>query len=385
MRETVVAFCLLVTGLLSGCAHGPGTTRPEEVAEPSVRRHEASVQAEAEILSAERTARHKAPQSRRSMWRSDDFAPLPPKSEDEIRIHFVSIGAGACQVIECPGVDATPLVVDCGSTSPNTTRGLRDSEAIRYVQETLAGRGANVVVSHPDKDHYAYLPRAVPANKVQTLWMGGEFTAYPDDVRNWAAQVDARSTASLQRLFADLPQNWHNAGEAVESLQCGEALTFVLTTNNGSTSNDQSLVLSVDHGEFRSIFPGDATNASQDAALGNFPGDLLVSSLVVASHHGAVTHGSNSDAWVAATQPLYVIYSAGSSYFHPRCDAIDTFRAGDTLLPAESHGFRCGDGSAWRSGPSDAAEFNTHSSGVIVVTSDAFLSNTSVICRPGPC
>lgn len=366
--------------LLTGCA-GPGSIRR---ADPPLSGAMADEVA-SDALRAERTARRKAPQFRRSMWRSDAFAPLPPKADNEIRIHFVSIGAGACQVIECPGVNVPPLVVDCGSTSPNTTQGLRESEAIRYVHETLAGREANVVISHPDKDHYAYLPRAVPAPRVRTLWMGGQFDAYPDHVRQWAWDVEARSPNTGRRLVADLPVNWHNEGEAVESLQCGDASTFVLTTNNGASSNDHSLMLSVDYGEFRSIFSGDATDVSQNAAMANFPGELLVSSLVVASHHGAVTHGSNSDTWVAATQPLYVIYSAGSSYFHPRCDAIDSFRAGDTLLPVDPHAFRCGDGSAWRSGSSDAAEYNTHSSGVVVVTSDAFLSNTTVICRPGPC
>ncbi len=40
--------------------------------------------------------------------------PPTPKDDDELRAHFLDIGAGSCQVIECPGTPATthPLIVE---------------------------------------------------------------------------------------------------------------------------------------------------------------------------------------------------------------------------------------------------------------------------------
>lgn len=40
----------------------------------------------------------------------------PPKDEDEIRIHVLPVGAGACHLVECPGARSTPMLVECGST-----------------------------------------------------------------------------------------------------------------------------------------------------------------------------------------------------------------------------------------------------------------------------
>ncbi len=67
-----------------------------------------------------------------------------------------------------------------------------------------------------------------------------------------------------------------------------------------------------------------------------------------------------------------LIYSAGprASWNHPKCEVVERYRQHGDLAQAESHGFRCGNGSLGPVQSSTVAEFNTMVSGAIVVTTD---------------
>src|SRR5688500_10545955 len=39
---------------------------------------------------------------------------LLPREANELRIHFLNTGEGSCAVVECPGSNARPMIVDCG-------------------------------------------------------------------------------------------------------------------------------------------------------------------------------------------------------------------------------------------------------------------------------
>ena len=54
---------------------------------------------------------------------------VPDDDRGELRIHFLSIGAGTCTVVECPGTSAPPMIIDCGSTGGHGTRSRRGATA----------------------------------------------------------------------------------------------------------------------------------------------------------------------------------------------------------------------------------------------------------------
>lgn len=312
---------------------------------------------------------------------------LPPKRTNDIRIHILPIGAGACQIVECPGASALPMLVDCGSSQNTPNWDFDESQVRDYLKNVLQNRRAIVVISHADKDHYRYIPTILAPNQVESLWMGDDHASYPEAVLTWANEVRALGSASRPRVAEQFPVNWHNQGSAVAGLSCGLANSYVLGVNNGTTKNDHSLMLSIDYGLFRAIFPGDATKRSQDAAIDNFPGDGLQATVLIASHHGASTEGSNNADWLAATQPANVVYSAGTPYQHPRCVAVERYRNGGTLEGATPHPLRCGDeNNGWKATvQTDLGEYNTHNSGLIVITSGKNLEGLSIKCIPGPC
>ena len=312
---------------------------------------------------------------------------LPPaKDSDEIRIHVLPVGAGACHLVECPGADSAPMLVDCGSTKVVPGVDWAEATVLDYIRRVLNGRAVNVVVSHADADHYKYIPAAVPASQVRTLWLGGAHGEYPTSFLQWANAVRDRGTATNPRVTEPFPVNWHNDGYAVSGLACGVAHSFVLGVNNGDSKNDHSLMLSIDYGDFRAIFPGDASAKSQDAAIANFPDDYLYSTVLIASHHGANTHGSNNDRWARATLPQYVVYPAGDSYGHPRCEVVETFRVIGRLTAVEDHSLSCGmSGTSYDAEQTELGEYNTHQSGAVVLTSDATGRNVDVQCLPDGC
>lgn len=75
------------------------------------------------------------------------------------------------------------------------------------------------------------------------------------------------------------------------------------------------------------IFTGDATGKTTERILECRVPEKLKSSILLASHHGASTHGTNSAEWVTATQPEVVVFSAGfhGQYKHPRFEAVANY------------------------------------------------------------
>jgi beta-lactamase superfamily II metal-dependent hydrolase len=92
-------------------------------------------------------------------WTSISRALVPPK-EDELRIHYLNIGAGTYTVVECPGPNTPPIIVDCGSTGA-TSVDLDAAQSRTYVRNILSQHPTlpNVVLSHADLDHYGHISR----------------------------------------------------------------------------------------------------------------------------------------------------------------------------------------------------------------------------------
>jgi competence protein ComEC len=99
----------------------------------------------------------------------------PPASDEELRIHILSVGAGTCTVVECSGPGAPPIMVDCGSSGGGEMA--LDLDAARHkVGEILSRHAAapNLMLSHGDTDHYNWTPFVLEDVTVQNIWQGGE-------------------------------------------------------------------------------------------------------------------------------------------------------------------------------------------------------------------
>jgi beta-lactamase superfamily II metal-dependent hydrolase len=243
------------------------------------------------------------------------IAPLPAAAADTLRVHLLNVGTGSCQVVECPGSDDV-LVVDCGSMDGGPSDLNRG--AIAGYLESIGARGSvKVVLTHPHENHYNRIPALMGDRQAASIWLGGVFDGYggatPDRIDDW---LDAQTKAGVP-IYVGFPPGYGNRGLPVEGLSCGTAETFILTTNIGDDPNTNSLMLLVQHGSFRMVFPGDAQAATEASARANFGALLAGASVVVAANHGASDAGGNGADWARHVAPQAVVFSAGSAHGQP--------------------------------------------------------------------
>lgn len=303
---------------------------------------------------------------------------LAAKAEDEMRTHFLAVGAGLCTITECPGTGTpNPILYDCGS-SGGSVADLDETQAAAYVDAILKANGNAapiVVVSHSDTDHNNWVPTVMTGRLAESIWLGGNVSSYPSAFRTW---LNGQRTAGVP-INDGWPAGWHNDGLPVDGLACGTGETNVLTVNAGSNANDRSLVLELNNENYVLTLTGDATGETQNSAIANWRNlGGVRSTVLLGSHHGADTNGSNSEAWADATSPNVVVYSAGLKFFHPRCAATAVYE--EWLLAADSHAFQCGLSGGWSDTTTTTdAQYVTEDTGTVVVTGDEG-SDFSVTC-----
>lgn len=312
-------------------------------------------------------------------WTSRSIA-LAPRQTDELRMHFLNIGAGTCTVVECPGAGARPMIVDCGSLG-GAAGDLTVQETRTYVRGVLANHSAepNVVFSHADADHYNRIPAILDDIDVATIWQGGDPSRYTvAGFPAWLAGQQGRGAVVRQGL----PAHFHNDRQPVSAdLSCGTASTFVLTVGTGDSENARSLVLMIEHGDFTAVFTGDAEGTTEAQAITNFA-QAVKASVMTASHHGASTNGSNSVLWADTTAPAVLVSSAGDRFFHPRCAATERFTA---LVLTKAHDTRCGTSSSYVTTRTGRAHYVTAVVGAVIVTSSGVTPMTVHCTRSVEC
>lgn len=291
---------------------------------------------------------------------------IAEKQEGEIRAHHLNVGAGSCAIVECPGPDTSPVIVDCGSLEPTETDLSRD-EVTEYIQSVLARYSAApiVTISHPDADHYKYIPTALAGITPRSVWLGGSRDEFPGAIDTWLTEQEAAGV-EIQHGFAP---GFSNGGEPVAELPCGTAQTFIMTVNVGASKNANTMVLGVKHGDFGMIFSGDAEGETEASAAANFPGEFAESVVLTGSHHGASTHDSNSPEWADVARPDVTVFSSGDRFFHPRCSSAEVYR--DSLTATNPHPIRCGSSTAYTNSESEKAEYVTQTNGTIIITGGA--------------
>lgn len=114
-----------------------------------------------------------------------------------------------------------------------------------------------------------------------------------------------------------------------------------------SDENTNSIVLRITFYNSGSIIiTGDATGISTDRLIRHCSGSRgmgLYCDLLVACHHGSITEESNNPRWVGATQPKWVVFSAGkhAGYHHPQFDSVWNYADSTRIQHAAHHSILC--------------------------------------------
>ncbi len=288
---------------------------------------------------------------------------------DVMKIHTIPVGAGNCQLLECPAQNKL-VVFDCGSRGRGSLGWSRE-EVTEYV-DNLIDIDTEVVVSisHADRDHSSYLPTMFADTQVSAILVGQTPNDYPVRVQQWMNQqrndgarliwwqgphVDARPNDDLSCWAEDRHGGWDI-----------DVPAYILAVNAGNTPNDASMVVSETYDTFQTIFTGDMTGATQQLIAANPRINLADTDVITGAHHGADTDGSNSHAWANANRAELVIFSSGTLNEHPRCVSVDVYRP-YVLTNADQHDYECGQNGFYVNRVTNDAVLVTDTQGLINV------------------
>jgi competence protein ComEC len=236
--------------------------------------------------------------------------PAPPHGWT--RVVFLDVGQGDATLVWPAG--ARPLLVDAGGV-PGTTFDLGRRVTLPALWAFGVRRLGAFVVTHGDPDHIGGAPAVLRALSPAEVWDG---VAVPRH------EPLRRLRAAAARAGAGWVE--HRAGQA---LTAGAARIAVLNPpdpdwERQKVRNDDSIVLDVRVGDVSFLLTGDITRAVEpDVVRRIVPAPLAI---VKAPHHGSA--GSSSQAFVDATRPAAVVFSAGrrNPFGHPAPAAVARYR-----------------------------------------------------------
>jgi len=316
-------------------------------------------------------------------------------------VHSLNVGSGSCHIVECVAPPSTPesVIVDCGSNSSQGNDVLKQIEINAYMEDLRLfadpAKYPSLVVTHPDTDHYKYVPGIFLDRKPGRVWLGGFPGSYKIGFPEWVNAFLSQSgntvqvngaTSPVQARWSALPTPAGYAqAETIKTFSaCGNATVKMVTVNNGAggalddNRNVNSAVLKVEWGNrFVAVIPGDATGAAEEAASLALDGSVAVPRpalthdlmrLLIVSHHGADTDGSSGVEWIQRINPTHAVYSAGSRFGHPRCSIFDRVDQYALFLGSDQmHDLACGLDNATRETKQPLKnQFSTRESGTVV-------------------
>lgn len=285
-------------------------------------------------------------------------------------VWMFDVGQGSCVIVDCPDGDR-PLVVDCGSRGASVNN-LR-ADVVARASSLLASLGKpTVVISHGDEDHYSLIPSIVDAADVADVWLGGKKRDYGRPIDGW---FTAASRAGIR--VSELPVRFFQPDDP--DLHCGRAKVDILIANatGGKTKNGDSIVLGLSLGDVTVVLPGDAEGETERQAIANKNTIARLKkthAVVVGSHHGADTEGSNGQAangqagsgWPKAWSPIATIFSmTPKSYRHPQCEVVARYAAHMPPL-GRRYRFTCGEAAVTNKQVSTRM-LSTHENGDLLV------------------
>lgn len=218
-----------------------------------------------------------------------------------LRIDTLAVGDGTCHLVRS---GRSALLWDCGSLSPSI--GLR--LVPRALRELGAWRVPDVVLTHPNFDHYSGLPDVMAQLGVERVWVPPAFFGRVErDPHGAAAECleRVRSRGVEVRALA-----------AGDSLHVGPVAAEVLSPPRDALfagDNDHSLVARLEArtsgGARRALLCGDIQREAM--ALLMAPGADLRADVLELPHHGSVHPVALG--FVAAVDPRVVLQSTGPS------------------------------------------------------------------------
>ena len=218
---------------------------------------------------------------------------------DTLTVNYIDVGQGDSIFIQVGDCD---ILIDAGKPNKGQT-------VVNYLNSKGVDDIELMVNTHPDDDHYGGLTTVLNNFDVEQVW-GSSFAKSTSSYKSFksaAQSASVWSTPSVGNVFS------------YEYL----TLTVLYAGEGASNSNDSSLVLALQYGNFRFLFTGDISSTIENKLV-NSNISLRCDVLKVA-HHGSAK--SSASAFLQATGAKYGVICVGdNSYGHPTSTALNNLK-----------------------------------------------------------
>jgi competence protein ComEC len=248
--------------------------------------------------------------------------PFPPVFQPgTLELTMIDVGQGECLLVGMP--DGRWMVIDGGGIPVFRNQRVKPRMEIGedvvtpYLLSRSIRRIDYLVNTHQHDDHAAGLPALIRNFRPRELWAG----ATPESpVWKMLTEEAARHSAVVRTL-----RRGHT--ESIAGVRITVLAPAADYTPRSAPSNDDSIVLRLDHGANCFLLTGDAERAVE----ARLAADLQSCNVLKVGHHGSRT--STTEPFLEALHPAFALISAGSGnlFRHPHADVVKRL---------ESHGTR---------------------------------------------
>ncbi len=222
-------------------------------------------------------------------------------------VSFIDVGQGSSSLVQLAG--GRTILIDTGAV---TTPGFNCGEKIvaPYLWSHGIGRIDDIILTHADADHYNGITALFERFRPLRLWLPGNQSGKP----GYHALI---SQARERGIKIEYPQDGvfitygfstlSRVGELAGDIKKGEGWD-----GPGTGNNDNSLIVSLRTRDFSILFPGDISSEKENTLIEE--GRVFSHDILLSPHHGSST--SNSEAFLQAVDPRYLVVSAGASSKH---------------------------------------------------------------------
>jgi beta-lactamase superfamily II metal-dependent hydrolase len=258
-------------------------------------------------------------------------------------VYIINVGSGNCVLVKFPNGEF--MLVDCGTTGGGIGK---DNVKSLITQLTNGTTIKTILVSHPDIDHYSYIPAIDEAQHPEFLHLvySQQDNDYNTAITKWNIKIHDINSNSKFKL--ELNYEYFVDNKLFNNLPCCDGNFLVpgtLNTTFNSTftsdqsiyidvlaaavpgnTNDRSIVLAIHYGQNFIILPGDATFATELAIKKKNINKYQFPDLLLVGHHGS-NLTSSSAAFINNMAPKIAVYSAAgfnSVHRHPQFSVLDT-------------------------------------------------------------
>lgn len=271
-----------------------------------------------------------------------------PTKADEMKVHFIDVGQGDSTLITCGDHS---MLIDTGDDSKGTT-------IQNYLKKQKVENLDYLILTHPDADHIGGAPVIITKFNINKVFMSD----YEKDNKTYQKLIQALDNKQLK----------YSTPKVGSQYFLGTAKITILAPNaEYDNPNDSSIALSIQNGNNKFLFTGDASESAEEDIVKN--NDDISADVYKAGHHGSKY--STSKDFFKAVNPKYAVISCGedNSYGHPHAETLNTFRTNgvsvyrtdeDGTIIATSDGkkitFNVPASETWKAGEATGSELNAN-------------------------